>query len=289
MTLFSELRKRNVIRGAIAYAAIAWLVIEVGSVVLPAFGAPEWTLRGLIILLAVGVIPALVLFWRYEWTTEGVMTESDAEAVRTDSRLRSRRIDVAIIVVLGVALALVIAERLTLDVREPVSKAVGLAVLPFDNLSASDEDAYIAGGMHEELLSHLARVPDLRLISRTSVMRIAESGLTVPEIASRLGVSHVLEGSLRRDGNRVRISVQLIEAASDQHIWAENFERSLSDLFALQSDVALAIAAQLHRALSTEAIAAITETPTTDPRAYTLYLQAIDEIRSDRFGGDPEV
>jgi len=289
MSLFSELKNRNVIRGAIAYGALAWLVVEVGSVVLPAFGAPEWALRGLIILVAAGFIPALVLFWRYEWTPEGVMTESDAEAARKDSLLRSRRIDVAIIVALGVALALVIAERLTLDSREALGTAVGLAVLPFDNLSASDEDAYIAGGMHEELLSQLGRVPELRLISRTSVMRVAQSGLTVPEIGRRLGVSHVLEGSLRRDGDRVRITVQLIEASSDEHVWAENFERRLDDLFALQSDVALAIAAQLHRALSAETIAAIGETPTTNPRAYTLYLQAIDEIRSDRFGGDTEV
>jgi TolB-like protein len=289
MNLFSELRNRNVIRGAIAYAALAWLVIEVGSVVLPAFGAPEWALRGLIILLAVGFIPALVLIWRYEWTPEGVMTESDAEAARTDSRFRSRRIDVAIIAVLGVALALLITERLTLDSREVVSTAVGLAVLPFDSLSASDEDGYIAAGMHEELLSHLARIGDLRLISSSSMMRIAQSGLTVPEMGQRLSVSHVLEGSLRREGDRVRISVQLIEAETDQHVWAENFERSLGDLFALQSDVALAIAAQLSRALSTEAIAAITETPTTDPRAYRLFLQVIDEFRSSRHGGDPEV
>ncbi len=286
MSLFSELKKRNVIRGAIAYAAVAWLVIEVGSVVLPAFGAPEWALRGLIILLAAGAIPALVLIWRYEWTPEGVMKESDAEAASTDSTLRSRRIDVAIIAVLGLALAVVIAERLTLGSRGVVSTALGLAVLPFENLSASDEDAFIAGGMHEELLSHLARVPDLRLISRTSVVQVAESGLTVPEIGVRLGVSHVLEGSLRRAGDRVRITVQLIEAESDQHVWAENFERSLGDLFALQSDVALAIAAQLHRELSSEAIAEITETPTADPRAYTLYLQALDVIRSSRRLGD---
>jgi TolB-like protein len=289
MNLFSELRNRNVIRGAIAYAALAWLIIEVGSVVLPTFGAPEWALRGLIILLAVGFIPALVLIWRYEWTPEGVMTESDAEAARKDSKFRSRRVDVAIIAVLGVALALLITERLTLDSRGVVSTAVGLAVLPFDSLSASDEDGYIAAGMHEELLSHLARIGDLRLISRSSMMRIAQAGLTVPEMGQRLGVSHVLEGSLRREGDRVRISVQLIEAASDQNIWAENFERSLGDLFALQSDVALAIAAQLSRALSTEAIAAITETPTTDPRAYTLWLQAIDQFRTNRDGGDVEV
>lgn len=289
MNLLSELKNRNVIRGAIAYGALAWLVVEVGSVVLPTFGAPEWALRALIILVAAGFIPALVLFWRYEWTPEGVMTESNAEAVRTDSRLRSRRIDVAIIVVLGAALAVVIAERLTLDTREAVNTAVGLAVLPFDNLSASDEDAYIAGGMHEELLSHLARVPELRLISRTSMLRISQSGLTVPEIGRRLNVSHVLEGSLRRDGDRVRITVQLIDAANDEHVWAENFERNLDDLFALQSDVALAIAAQLHRALSSEAIAAITETPTADSRAYALFLQAIDQFRTDRHGGDPEV
>ncbi|MDX1461272.1 MAG: hypothetical protein R3348_09480, partial [Xanthomonadales bacterium] len=210
----------------------------------------------------------------YEWTPEGVMTESDAQAARADSRFRSRRADLAIIAVLGLALALLIAERLTLGSREAVGTAVGLAVLPFDHFSVNDEDAYLAGGMHEELLSHLARVPDLRLISRTSVVQVAQLALTVPEIGQRLGVSHVLEGSLRRDDERVRITVQLIEAASDTHLWAKNFERSLGDLFALQSDVSLAIAAQLHRALSSETIAAIHETPTADPRAYRLYLQA---------------
>ncbi len=289
MTLFSELKNRNVIRGAIAYAAVGWLVVEVGSVVLPAFGAPEWALQGLIILVAAGLVPALVLIWRYEWTPEGVMTESEAEAARTDSRFRSRRVDAAIIAVLGLALALVIAERLTLDRRDAVSTDVGLAVLPFDNFSAGDEDDYIAGGMHEELLFHLARVPELRLISRTSVMRIAQSGLTVPEMGRRLGVSHVLEGSLRRDGDRLRITVQLIEAASDQHVWAENFERGLGDLFALQSDVALAIAAQLHRALSPEVTDAITETPTAEPRAYMLFLQARSVFRGKRGIGSAEI
>ena len=138
MRLFTELRNRNVIRGAIAYAALAWLVVEVGSVVLPAFSAPEWVLRALIILVAAGFIPALVLIWRYEWTPDGVMTESDAEAAGTDSQFRTRRVDAAIIAVLGLALALVITERLTLDTREGDSTAVGLAVLPFDSLSASD-------------------------------------------------------------------------------------------------------------------------------------------------------
>ena len=289
MTLISELKKRNVIRGAIAYAALAWLITEVGSVVLPAFGAPEWALRGLIILVAAGFIPALILIWRYEWTPQGVMTETEAEAAGTDSKFRSRRIDIAVIAVLGVALALVIAERLTLDSREAVSTAVGLAVLPFDNLSASDDDAYIAAGMHEELLSNLTRIRDLRLISRTSMMRIAQASLTVPEMGQRLGVSHVLEGSLRREDDRVRISVQLIEAESDQHVWAENFERSMGDLFALQSDVALAIAAQLQRALSDETVAAIREVPTDNPQAYRLFLQAVAEFRTNRGFGTAEI
>lgn len=282
MSLLSELKSRNVIRGAIAYAAVGWLLVEVGSVVLPPFDAPEWALRGLIILVAVGFIPALILFWRYEWTPEGVMTESDALAAKTDSRFRTRRVDAAIIAVLGVALALLIAERLTLDGRSAISTELGLAVLPFDNFSANDEDALIAGGMHEELLFHLARVPQLRLISRTSVTRVAQSALTVPEIGHRLGVSHVLEGSLRRDGDRVRITVQLIEAAGDEHVWAESFERSLGDLFALQSDVALAITARLHRALSAETIAAIKEIPTVEPNAYRIFLQARSVFRGKR-------
>jgi TolB-like protein len=231
----------------------------------------------------------MILVWRYDLTREGVMEESAAEAVGEDSLFRGRRFDVIIIVVLALTIALLLAERLTLESRDGDTFALGVAVLPFDNLSTSPDDAYLAGGMHEEVLTRLTRVPELRVISRTTMERIDDAGLSVPEIGQRLGVSHVLEGSVRRDEDRVRVTVQLIDATDDRHLWAKNFDRSLTDLFAVQSEIALAIAAQLSIELSPETVATVAETATVDPRAYVLYLQVIDEFRSSRGGGDLQV
>ena len=289
MSLYTNLKRRNVIRGAIAYAAFGWLIIEVGSVILPAFEAPGWMLQALIITVAAGFLPAMILVWRYDLTRGGVMEESAAEAVGQDSLFRGRRFDVIIIAVLALTIALLLAERLTLDTRDDDSVVLGVAVLPFDNLSTSPDDTFLAGGMHEEVLTRLTRIPELRVISRTTMERIDEADLPVPDIGQRLGVSHVLEGSVRRDGDRVRVTVQLIDAASDHHLWADNFDRALTDLFEVQSEIALAIAAQLSIELSPATMDAVTDITTVDPRAYNLYLQVIDEFRSSRIGGDPQL
>jgi len=284
MSFLADLKRRNVIRSAIAYAALGWLIIEVGSVVFPAFETPPWVLQALIIAVAAGFVPAMILAWRYELTAGGVMKEGAAEVAGEDSLLRGRRFDMVIIGVLILALALVLAERLTLGQRAGDELALGLGVLPFENLSTRDEDAYLAGGMHEDVLTRLTQIPDLRVISRTTMQRIGDTELTIPDIGERLGVSHVLEGSVRRDGDQVRVTVQLIDAASDQHLWAENFDRGLSDLFQVQSEIALAIAARLQIELSPDTIAGISEVPTANPEAYALYLRAINQIGSSRSG-----
>jgi TolB-like protein len=289
MNLFAELSRRNVIRGAIAYAAVGWLIIEVGSVLLPAFDAPGWMLQALIIVVFAGFLPALILAWRYELTPGGLMEEAAAESEGQDSVLRGRRIDMAIIGVLALALALVVAERLTLETRTGNELQLGIAVLPFENLSVHDEDAYLAGGMHEEVLTSLSRIGELRVIAGVTMRRIAELGLTVSEIGERLDVAYVLGGSVRRDGDRVRIAVQLADVNSNQQLWAENYDRASNSILNVQSEVALAIAAQLNIELEPGSRDDILDVTTANPEAYALYLRMIDELRSDRWGGDKDV
>jgi TolB-like protein len=160
---------------------------------------------------------------------------------------------------------------------EQGARDLGIAVLPFANMSANADNEFFAGGVHEEVLTHLSRIADLRVISRTSMLRIAETDLDVRAIGARLGVSHVLEGSVRRSNDRVRVTVQLIDAETDEHLWAENYDRTLTDIFAIQSDIAFAIAGQLKSELSPEVVASIEEVPTQNAEAYDQYLQAIEE------------
>jgi TolB-like protein len=164
--------------------------------------------------------------------------------------------------------------------ESPVEPDRGVAVLPFENLSEDPANAFFAGGVHEDVLTHLSRIGGLRIISRTSMIKIAERGLDVPEIGRQLGVSHVLEGSVRRAGDQVRVTVQLIEAATDNHLWAENFDRKLDDIFAIQSEIAQSIAAQLKTELSPEEISRIAQAPTDNLEAYDLYLKARELNRS---------
>jgi TolB-like protein len=289
MRLFAELSRRNVIRGAIAYAAVGWLVIEVGSVLLPAFNAPDWMLQALIIVVFAGFLPALILAWRYELTPSGLVEETAAESAGQDSVMRGRRVDMAIIGVLALALALVVAERLTLEQRAGGGPQLGIAVLPFENLSVHDEDAYLASGMHEEVLTSLSHIRELRVIAGATMRRIAEMNLTVSEIGERYDVAYVLDGSVRRDGDRVRVAVQLADTDSNQQLWAENYDRASDNIFNVQSEVALAIAAHLNIELEPGSRDDILNVSTADPKAFTLYLRMIDEVRSTRSGGDPDI
>lgn len=284
MGLFAELSRRNVIRGAIAYAAVGWLIIEVGSVLLPAFNAPAWMLRALIIVIAVGFVPAMILAWRYELTPDGLMEEDAAESAGQDSVLRGRRIDRVIIAVLALALAVVIAERITMGDRES-----SIAVLPFENLSVRDEDAYLASGMHAEILTSLSHVGEIEVIAGLEMRRIEELGLTISEIGERYDVDYVLDGSVRSEGDRVSIAVKLADVQSNKQVWAENYDRTRDNILNVQSEVALAIAAQLNIELEPGSRDDIIQIETDSPEAYTQFLRAIDELSSTRGGGDQEV
>ena len=313
MSLWAELRRRNVIRMAGLYLVVAWLVVQVVDTLLPIFDAPGWVSKVLVALLAIGFLPALVFAWVFELTPEGV--KRDAEVSRAQSLVArtGQRMDRLIVAGLLAVAAVIAAGHYwpgaeqaaqtlpatgsgpgasvvsAMPVKEgrpdTVSAGPGIAVLPFDNLSPDPDNAYFAGGIHEEVLTKLSKLAELRVISRTSMERIAEEKLDVAAIGQRLGVSHVLEGSVRRAGEQVRVTVQLIEAATDRHVWAENYDRKLDDVFAIQSEIALAIADQLKISLAPQIEANLSERPTSSNAAYELYLRALAIGRS--WGGPP--
>jgi TolB-like protein len=312
--LFAELRRRNVIRMAGLYLVGAWLVVQVAETLLPIFDAPGWVLKVLVGLLALGFVPALVFSWVYELTPDGLRRDDEPERAHAISSRTAKRLDLLTLGAVAALLLVIAADRwwprgepaatasmappqasnqtAPVDDRAIVSAPdgapapdirPGIAVLPFANFSPDPDNAYFASGVHEEVLTRLSRIGALRVISRTSMERIAEEKLDAAAIGARLGVSHVLEGSVRRAGDRVRVTVQLIEAASDAHIWAENYDRSLDDVFAIQSDIALAIADRLELSLSAQLQADLGERSTRNQAAYELYLKALDNNRTWRF------
>ena len=293
MSIFQELKQRNVIRVAVLYAVVSWLILQVADVVFGIAQLPAWSLTLVATLLALGFVPALIFAWIYDVTPEGIKREADIDRNTMGDSAAGRRLNVVTIVLLLLAVAVFVSEPMwrsggqaeTVAGDSPggtgqpdvVSGERGVAVLPFENLSADADNAFFAGGVHEEVLTHLSHIQDLRVISRTSMLRIAESGLDVREIGKRLAVSHVLEGSVRRAGDRVRVTVQLIDAATDEHLWAENYDRTLDDIFMIQSDIAVEIANRLQATLTPEDIASMSAKLTDNQRAYDLYLRARQE------------
>jgi TolB-like protein/Flp pilus assembly protein TadD len=296
--LFTELKRRNVFRVGAAYLVVAWLLIEVSDTVFPRLNLPEWTVTFVIVLMLLGLPVALFLSWAYELTPEGVKRSEEVASSGETLQATRRAFDWIIIAGLLLVVAIIVADRwwfttepgtsgeLATVAGPPVSEAgagqadgtepmsLGVGVLPFHNLSPDPDNAFFAGGIHEEVLTHLSRMPGLRVISRTSMLRIAESDLDIRQIGERLGVTHVLEGSVRRAGEQVRVTVQLIDAQTDEHVWAENYDRRLLDVFAIQSEIALAIARQLRLNLAPDVSAQIGERPTQSQEAYDLFLRA---------------
>ena len=305
MRLLAELKRRNVIRVAGLYLVAAWLVVQVAGTLLPAFDVSTQAMRALVIVLALGFVPALVAAWIFELTPDGLRRDDGSADATGTGRRSTKRMDAALLIGMFTVVGLVVADRMWPSDAAPATSAgsadaavatdgaapptvagptaapavaTGIGVLPFDNLSPDPEIAFFAGGIHEEVLTRLARVDTLRVISRTSMERIAAEDLSVPEIGRRGGRCPRARAS-RRAGDKVRITVQLIEAATDRHLWAENYDRTLDDVFAIQSEIALAIAGQLQVALSAGEQAALAEKATDNPEAYDLYLRAVAEGR----------
>jgi TolB-like protein/Tfp pilus assembly protein PilF len=287
--LFTELKRRNVLRMAGLYLVGAWLVVQVAGTVLPMFGAPEWLPRTIVVLLAIGFVPAAILSWVFELTLQGLKREDDVAPEQSITPQTGRRMDRMIIVVLVLALGYFAFDKFALTPRREAalvsiaapneSKSVidvkSIAVLPFENRSRDPDNAYFTDGVQDEILTDLAKIADLKVISRTSVLQY-KSGVArnLREIAQQLGVANVVEGSVQRSSNRVRVNAQLVDARTDAHLWAQTYDRDLADVFAIQSEIAKAIADQLQAKLSPNEKKAIEQPPTTDLAAFDLYSRA---------------
>ncbi len=278
---FAELKRRNVVRVGLAYAIVGWLLVEVTSTVLPTFGTPEWVLKTVTFLVVLGFPLALLFSWAFELTQQGLKRTHEVGVNESITASTGRKMDFIIIGVMAVALVYFVSTHEwtsdeSVDPRQISSDAIkkSIAVLPFDNFSDNQENAFFASGVHEDILTLLSKVNDLRVISRTSVERYASDRPEMAVIAEDLGVAHIVEGSVRRAGNRVRVTAQLIDPSTDEHIWAESYDRDLTDVFAIQTEVATEIVAALQANLSPEEQAAISVVPTRNVGAYDLYLQA---------------
>ena len=287
---FSELKRRNVIRMAGLYLVGAWLVVQVAGTVLPMFGAPEWLPRTIVVLLAIGFVPAVIFSWVFELTPQGLKRDEDVAPEQSIAPQTGRRMDRMIIVVLVLALGYFAFDKFVLTPRREaalVSSAVpnesksvinakSIAVLPFENRSEEKQNEYFADGVQDEILTDLAKIADLKVISRTSVLHY-KSGVArnLREIAQQLGVANVVEGSVQRSGNRVRVNAQLVDARTDAHLWAQTYDRDLADVFAIQSEIAKAIADQLNAKLSGKEKRELGARPTKNPDAYDAYLRGL--------------
>ena len=283
-TFFAELKRRNVIRVAGLYLIGAWLLVQVASTVLPTFDVPTWVVRGLIITLALAFLPALVFSWIFELTPQGLKRDKEVAPEQSIAPQTARRMDRMIIGVLVLALGYFCVDKFALAPRrqvaqtaslpnEPGSSGQSIAVLPFDNLSRDPDNAYFSEGIQDEILTRLAQVADLKVVSRTSTQRYKSSPENLREIAKQLGVTNILEGSVQRAGDQVRVNVQLINAATDRHLWAEVYDRKLVDIFAVESEIARTVAETLKAKLTGSAERVLAARPTDNPEAHQLYLR----------------
>jgi TolB-like protein len=273
----AELRRRNVYRVAIAYAVVAWLLIQIATQVFPVFEIPGWCVRLVVVLLLLGFPIAVILAWAYELTPEGIKREEEVAPEQSLKRTTGRKLNSLIIGALLCAIAFLVYQRFQRGGGFAASDAPvkSIAVLPFDNFSDEKENAFFADGIQDDILTSLAKIHELKVISRTSVMPYRDAGKkNLREIAQALGVVHVLEGSVRSAGNRVVVTVQLIDARKDRHIWANRYDRPLADSLGLQGELAAEIANELRATLSPEEKVRVETKPTENPDAYVLYLKA---------------
>jgi len=282
-SFFEEAKRRKVYRVAAAYIIAAGGIIQLASAAFPAWELPNWALRLVIVLLLIGFPIALILAWAYDITAQGVRATPTAAGPRSH-----RRRNIVMLVLTGVAVSA--AAGFFLLARVSAHKCdKSIAVLPFENLSDEKENAYFADGIQDDVLTNLSKIGDLKVISRTSVMPYRGKGSNVREIGKALGVGAILEGSVRRMGNRVRVNVQLINADTDEHMWAEDYDRDLTDVFAIQTDLAQQIVRELQAKLSPMEKAQIERRPTQNGEAYLAFVQAHDlSTRPDKFRGDIE-
>jgi len=290
MSFVGELKRRNVIRVAVLYFVSAWLLLQLTDVLSSLLPVPEWTGSLVFLLLLIFLPPVLIFSWVYEMTPEGLRREKDVDRSGSSRPQTGKRINTVIIVLLVLAIAGMIVDRLLPETAVPTqvpeesSEAGGvprnsIAVLPFADLSEEGDQQFFTDGLSEELLNLLVRVDGLRVASRTSSFAYRRSSLGIPQIADSLGVAYVLEGSVRKAGDRIRITAQLIDAATDRHLWSENYDRELEDIFAIQDEIGSAIVAALKDEFGLLDTATVeVSASTTNMDAYALYLEAREKF-----------
>ena len=261
MSFLGEIKRRKVFQVAVAYAIAAWLIAQVVDVINEPLNLPGWFDTAVLVSLGLGFPIAVILAWIFDVTPEGVVrTPSNDKAAGTKAAAANPDED------------LQPAEK---TAPSPDVLRNSVAVLPLENLSPNPDDAYFAAGIHEEILNYVAKIRDVNVIARTSVKRYQDTDKPIGEIAAELGVGTIMEGSVRYAGERVRVTAQLIDAATENHLWSESYERDIADVFAIQADIAEKIAAALAAELSVAEKASLTKLPTTSPEAYASFLQAM--------------
>jgi TolB-like protein len=276
MGLVSELKRRNVFRMGVLYVVAAWLIMQVAEVIIGLANLPEWIGPTILALLAIGFPIALIISWFYEVTPEGISLEKDVEAAESVTRVTARRVDFIIIALLSAGLLLFAYDKWWIGPPPELS----IAVLPFENMSADPEQEYFSDGISEELLNVLAKLPGLRVAARTSSFQFKGQHEDIAEIAAALNVAHILEGSVRKSGNKLRITAQLIKADDGFHLWSESYDRELDDIFAVQDEIAKAISDALKVKLALVAGEAIPPTviEAANTAAYDAYLRGRELI-----------
>jgi TolB-like protein len=276
--IFTELKRRNVYRAAVAYGVVAWFLTQLTTQVFPFFEIPNSAVRFVVIALAAGFPIAMLLSWLYEFTPQGIIRTEDVHPVqvRSAQRATERTLNFTIIGVLLLVIAMLIVGRLPFyrQTGESIFQK-SIAVLPFENRSEDKANAYFADGIQDEILTRLSKIADLKVISRTSTQHYKSAPENLPEIARQLGVANILEGSVQKSGDAVRVNVQLIKAANDSHLWAETFDRKLTDIFSVETEVAKAIADQLQAKVTGREEQVMAAKPTDNPEAYDAYLRGL--------------
>ena len=273
---FSELKRRNVYKVAIAYVVAGWALSQGIAQVFPVFDVPNWVIRLVVTLIIIGLPIALVLAWMFELTPQGIKRAETADAMPAATRKKKHVWIYVVVIGVLLSIGLFLLGRYSAANKTASPSGIpdkSIAVLPFDNLSRDPDNAYFAEGVQDEILTRLAKVADLKVISRTSTQHFKSTPDNLPQIAKQLGVAHILEGSVQKASDQVRVNVQLINALTDAHLWADTYDRKLTDIFAVESEIAKTIAETLQARLSGSEKTSIAKTPTVNPEAYELYLK----------------
>ena len=272
---FAELKRRNVYRAAVLYGMAAWLLVQIATQVFPFFDVPNWAVRFVIVALVIGFPIAMLLAWIFELTPEGIVRTDDVDPAGAIGRSAGRILNFAIIGALLLIIAFLMFQRQWRNAAAAEIPRKSIAVLPFENFSDDKQNAFFADGIQDDILTSLAKIGDLKVISRSSVMQFRDiAAHNLREIGKTLGVANILEGSVRREANRVVVNVQLIDALHDRHVWANRYDRTLADSLGLQGELAGEIADALRVTLSPEEKARVEAKPTGNPDAYVFYLRA---------------